>query len=207
MGKGKKKSKKKAMTRTRPPKNPHGAGRTGVFQPWMIQEAQELVGKLGARNSDLAEYFDVHVTTVEYWLRHKPEFKRAVKKGRLESSLKVSQALYHKAIGYSHPDTKYFMQPKKYFDEDGKLTEETKEPLAIRITKYYPPDTAAAIKYLSIMMREVWAENTTLSHLHKHSGSVDIKKVEELSMDSLTEEMRELLFNINIKQLSSGQEN
>lgn len=193
------------MIRTKPAKR--GAGRTGVFQHWMIEDAEELTGKLGARNIDLAVYFEVCDATIDYWIKNKPEFARAVKRGRIEAALKASQALFQKAIGYSHPDIKWFMDHVKTYDVNGNLIEEHREPISVPIVKHYPPDTTAAIKYLSIIFRDVWAETARIDHTHTHGGSIDIRKVEELSMDDLSDEVKALLFSVNMKQLSDAQNN
>ncbi len=92
----------------------YNGGRTGYFEPWMVKDAQELVGKLGARNVDLADYFEVDPSTIDYWIKNKPEFKRAVRKGRIEAALKVSKALYQTAVGFHVPEEKIFMNIERY---------------------------------------------------------------------------------------------
>lgn len=169
------------------------AGRKGYFQEWMIQDAQELIGKLGARNIDLAEYFEVDPSTIDYWIKNKPEFCRAVKRGRLEAALKVSQALYQRAIGCSHPDV-------HISNYKGEIT-------VTNIVKHYPPDAYAAHKYLSIIFREVWADVNRLNIDHNYSGDINIHKIEELSMEDLSDEVKNFLFSLNMKQLSDAQNN
>jgi hypothetical protein len=159
----------------------------------MAAEATELIGKLGARNTDLAEYFEVAPSTIDLWLKNNPEFQRAVKRGRLEAALKVSQALFQKAIGCSHPDV-------HISNYKGKIT-------ITPITKHYPPDAFAAHKYLSIIFREVWADVSKHQVSHTHSGEITHKKIEELSMNDLTDEVKEFLFGLNMKQLSEAQNN
>lgn len=167
--------------------------RYGSYQPWMIKEAQELVGKLGARNVDLAEFFGVCEATIDNWIQRKREFNIAVRKGRLEAQLKVSQALYHKAIGYSHPDV-------HISNYKGEIT-------VTDITKHYPPDAYAAHKYLTIMFRDVWADVSNMNVNHQHSGEITHRKIEELSMEDLPEEVKNFIFDLNIKQLSDVQHN
>jgi hypothetical protein len=183
------------------------AGRTGYFQPWMIEEAKELTGKLGARNIDMAEYFEVTVGTIDYWIKTKPEFARAVKIGRLEASLKVAQALYQKAIGFQYMDEQVIANTVKKYGENGKLISQHVEPLIVQVHKQLPPDAYAAHKYLSIIQREIWAETNSLNINHSHTGSVTVKNVEELSLDELSEDIKGLLFELNMKQLSSAQSN
>lgn len=191
----------------RPARKPNKAGRRGYYEDWMADKASELMGKLGATQKDLAEFFNVNIGTIEYWIRTKSQFKAAVKQARLQKTLKVSQALYHRAVGYSHPDVHIMANRVKDYDEEGRLIQERTEPLLIPITKHYPPDTTAAIKMLSILKRDVWAEQTQFQHQHNIQGEVNINNVQELSMDDLTTEMKEMLFQLNLKQLSEPQSN
>jgi hypothetical protein len=181
------------MIRRRPlPKQKHKAGRKGYFQPWMINEARELIGKLGARVQDLAEYFEVDINTVNYWIRTKPEFARAVKRGRLEAALKAAKALFQKAVGFSHPDVQ-IMQYKG-------------NPVIVPYIKHYPPDAYAAHKYLTIIFREVWADTAKIEHKHSYSGSIDVRSIESIALNELTKEQQELLFQLNLKQLTAPSE-
>lgn len=184
---------KEIMVRTRRPKtkkNPQGCGRIGQYQPWMVEEAKELCSKLGARNKDLAEYFDVKEITIEHWIRHKPDFARAVKRGRFEAGLKVADSLYNRAIGYSHRDTKHFQHMG--------------DVISVPTMKHYPPDVGAASRYLSIVFREIWAEQNTVNVNNTYSGSIDVKHINELPIEDLTKQQQDLIFGINMKQLTQG---
>lgn len=184
----------------------HGPGRRGAFHEWMCEEAKDMCGKFGARIDDLATHFDVCPATIDYWIKNKHNFSRAVKQGRSECVLKMSRALFHRGIGYSHPAIHFMMQTIKEYDENGNVTRSITQPLEVPYIKHYPPDTPAAIKYLSILGRENgWAEITKVNMDVNHSGDINIHKVEELSMESLSEEVRALLFEINLKQLSDAQ--
>jgi hypothetical protein len=178
----------------------------GVYQPWMADDARDLCGKLGARIVDLAEYFGVCPATIDNWIRKKPDFERAVKKGRLECCMKIAGALFQRGMGYSHPDTHFSNQTIKEYDENGKLVSSRTELVQTPIIKHYPPDTPAAIKYLSILARDLgWSETTKVNMDVNHSGDINIHKVEELSMDDLSDEVKHLLFDLNLKQLSDAQ--
>ena len=56
-------------------------------------------------------------------------------------------------------------------------------------------------------MREVWADSSKVDINHKYSGEVTTRKIEELSLDELSEPIKNLLFDLNMKQLSDGQNN
>ncbi len=180
----------------------------GSYQPWMKHVASEMVGKLGARTCDLATVFEVGESTIDHWLKNRPDFANAVHKGRLKAMTKVAQSLYEKAIGYSHPDTHIIPNRVKEYDEEGNLVRETTEALLIPIIKHYPPDAYAANKLLTVLARaQGWADVSNMNVNHMHSGDINIHKVEELSMENLSDEVKNLLFDINMKQLSDAQNN
>jgi len=184
------------------------SGPKSVYDPnFTPQEAEELVGKLGARQKELAEYFEVSVKTIEYWTRQYPEFARHIRRGRVTAALRVSQALYHRAIGYDHPDIHILSKTVKVYDKEGKHIETITEPVIVPITKHYPPDAYAANKYLSIMFRDVWADITKMSVDHSVSGEINVRKIEELSLDDLSDSVKDMLFELNMKQLSDAQQN
>jgi hypothetical protein len=70
---------------------------------------------------------------------------------RLERSsgrrMKVRDALYERAIGYSHPDVHIITNRIKTINLDGSITEQT-EPLIVPIKKHYPPDPVSGREYL-----------------------------------------------------------
>ena len=173
----------------------------------MIQEAYELVGKLGARHKELALYFNVNITTIESWVSKKPEFARAIERARVECGLKVSKSLFNKANGCIVQEQTVIQNVIKEYGENGKLLRSHIEPLIVTTEKKLPPDAYAAHKYLTIMFREIWSENATLDINHKYTGEITMRKIEELSMDELTDEIKNMLFDLNLKQLTKGQIN
>ena len=164
-------------------------GRKSSYREWMLEDVDELVGKCGARNKDLAEYFGVDETTIDYWIKTIPEFKRTIKKARMKAVLRVSQSLFNRAIGYEHPDTY--------------ITQYQGDIITKEFQKKYPPDTAAAIKFLSIMMRDVWADVRKL----EFEGNLNVEHSKKLNMENLSDEEREALFLLNLKQLTEAQNN
>lgn len=164
-------------------------GPRGYFREWMLKDAEELISKAGARNKDLADYFGVAEKTIEHWYTTNERFRRACRRGRMKGVLKVSKSLFNAANGYEHKDTF--------------LTQYQGRVISKEIIKKYPPNVQAAIKYLSIMMKDVWAER---SHL-EISGKLEHKHIEEIPVEELSEEEKELLYNINLKQLRDEQWN
>ncbi len=182
--------------------------RNGSFEPWMCEVAKDMCGKLGARLIDLAEHFGVCPATIDNWIRNRPEFERAVKYGRMECMIKVSGALFHSSIGYSHPAVHIMPNTVKEYDVNGNVTQSHTEPLLVPYIKHYPPNAQAAIKYLTILGRELgWSEITKVNMDVNHSGDINIHKIAELSMENLSEEAKALLYEVNLKQLNDVQVN
>lgn len=169
----------------------------------MVFDAQELVGKFGAINNNLATYFGKGNSTIDYWIRHYPKFERAVKKGRIIYGLQVARALNQRAVGYEYKSEKIIQGRTVHYKEDGKIDYSETTIIRVPIVKHVIPDTIAAIKILTILHRDIWTENTDVRHLH--SGSIDHqhthRKIEDIPITELNEKQRELIFSLNFKQL------
>lgn len=104
---------------------------------------------LGATNEQLADFFEVNEETIYRWQREHPEFKEALADGKIAADAEIANALYHRARGFSHIDTKMFMDR----DADGNSTILTKTYL-----KHYPPDTTACKWWLNNRQKEKWQD-------------------------------------------------
>jgi len=139
------------------PKKANPVGRPTSYKP----EYAELAYKfclLGANNSKLAQMFDVSDATVDNWIRDIPEFLGAVKRGREIADAEVSHSLYHRALGYSHPE------------DDIKVVQG-----AITITpttKHYPPDTGAATLWLKNRQPQLWRDKVESEVYGKDGGPI-----------------------------------
>ncbi len=127
-------------------------GRPSSYKPEYAEQARKLC-ELGATDADLAEFFEVHVATIYRWAAKKGEFCEALKVGKEVADDRVERSLYHRAVGYSHPD----MHVSSYLG-DVKLTP---------ITKHYPPDTTAMIFWLKNRRRADWRDKQE----HEHTGA------------------------------------
>jgi DNA-binding XRE family transcriptional regulator len=108
-------------------------GRPTKYRPEYAEQVFKLC-LLGATDEQLADFFGVSVQTIYNWTEQEPEFFESRRKGKEEADANVAHALYHRALGYSHPEEKIFSY------EGGVVRAET--------VKHYPPDTAAAFIWL-----------------------------------------------------------
>lgn len=158
---------------------------------------------LGATERELARLFDVHPKTVEYWSRHYADFREARDRGAAEADAKVAQRMYQRAIGYSYDEKEFKMVPVA--DEKGELIG-YEERLVRRTTKHVPADVKAGFKWLSNRQRDKWTEAGYIHMRHTHEGQINHlhREVEELDLDALSEQARDLLFELNMQQLEQG---
>ena len=135
------------------------AGRPTVYKKEYNEQAYKLC-LLGAKDTQIAEFFGICEKTLNNWKEKHPKFVQSLKKGKQIADMQVAEALYHRACGYSHPED-------KVFNNGG-------EAMVVKTTKHHPPDTAAAFIWLK--NRAGWnnapqvSNNESLPeiHIHKH---------------------------------------
>jgi hypothetical protein len=115
------------------------------------EEYNEQVYKLcllGATDEQIADFFGVSVQTIHNWCAAHPTFLESRKDGKERADANVAEALYHRALGYSHPE-------EKIMSYEG-------EVIRADTTKHYPPDTAAAFIWLK--NRAGWKDKQETDH-------------------------------------------
>lgn len=118
-------------------------GRPSKYNSEFAEQAYKLC-LLGSTNEDLANFFNVAVSTIGKWISEIPEFSDALKKGREIADSNVANRLYQRALGYEHPE-------EKVFCNNGEIISAT-------VTKHYPPDPVAAIFWLKNRQRKKWKD-------------------------------------------------
>ena len=97
---------------------------------------------MGATDEDLAELFEVSVATIHNWKLQHPKFLDAIKRGKAIADANMAYKLYHRGIGYSHPETKVFCN-------NGEI-------ITAEVMKHYPPDTKASLAWLYNRQPDKW---------------------------------------------------
>jgi hypothetical protein len=138
-------------------------GRPSSFKPEYCQQATELCLS-GATDAELANTFDVAVSTIYKWKHDYPEFSEALKAGKEHADERVVRSLYHKAVGYT-------FDSEKVFQFQGQIIRaETKE--------HVPPDTTAGIFWLKNRRPEAWRERQQHEHTGKDGEPIQITMTE-----------------------------
>lgn len=81
------------------------AGRPTKYQRSYAKQARKLC-ELGATNEQLADFFEVAVSTVNLWAVKYKEFSDSLKAGRAPADEKVERSLYQRALGYDYDTAK-----------------------------------------------------------------------------------------------------
>jgi len=161
-----------------------------VWDATIPERAYELC-LLGLKDSDLAIAFGVSVCSIDKWKQVHPEFKDALKRGKELADAKVADALYKKAIGYSHRDVEI-----KVID---------KEVVKVPYVKIYPPDTTACIFWLKNRQRSAWTDTKQ----HSHSGTLHMEHTvnsNRIDLSDFSDEELAVVEKLSGRMLGSGEE-
>lgn len=119
------------------------AGRPPKYDPSFPYLAMHLC-IINADNPQLAEAFGVDPACIQKWIKEYPLFSEAIKIGKAKTDEEVERALVHRAKGYSHKATKFFMY-------EG-------EVIQAEYTEQYPPDTGAIAFWLKNRRPDRWRD-------------------------------------------------
>ena len=108
-----------------------------------FDEIVERLALLSLTDDEIAHFFKTTRQTLYRWDEQHPSFHDARARGRVEADADVVNALRARAKGYAHPSEKIFMT------KDG-------EVVRVNTVEQYPPDTQAAILWLSNRHPDKW---------------------------------------------------
>ena len=124
----------------------------------------------GLTDEEMAKFFDVKKQTLNNWKSDYPEFFASLKEGKVLADGKVVASLYHRALGYSHPE-----------DDIRAIAGEV---VITPTIKHYPPDTTACIFWLKNRRKDQWRDVQEKNY----SGTVTLEeKPQQLGDDRLNE--------------------
>ena len=130
--------------------------RPSKYKPEFATQAAKLCA-LGATDAQLADFFEVSVSTINLWKVQHAKFSESIKVPKAEADDRVEQSLYRRAMGYEHDEVDIRVV--------GGAIMETP------IRKHYPPDTTAAIFWLKNRRPADWREKQEI----EHKGGVTIQ--------------------------------
>ena len=162
------KSKKKAAPKKKAPAKKKAAakiGRPTDFKGEYLIQVKRLC-LLGAKDKEIAEFFNIAERTLNNWKKDIPEFMQSIRDGKEEADANVTESLYKRALGYTVTETK---------QEDG-----TNGKKSTTATKHIPGDTSSAIFWLKNRQPERWRDkihsesiNHNLDYANKTDDEID----------------------------------
>lgn len=138
------------------------AGRPSKYNPEFNNQVEKLC-KLGATDSEMADFFGVAESTINLWKIHEPEFSESIKKGKIIADMEVGERLFQRACGYEHPEEE--IKVVSMGGGEGSTIER------VEVTKHYPPDTAAAFIWLK--NRRGWKDKQEIEIFSKVAKIAD----------------------------------
>lgn len=120
-------------------------GRPTDYRDEFCEQAVKLC-KIGATDQELADFFEVNVSTIHRWKISHPEFCDALKTGKAAADERVERSLFAKATGFEHDAV-------KIFNDEG-------IPLVVPYREKVAPDTTACIFWLKNRRPQEWRDRT-----------------------------------------------
>ena len=130
-----------------------GPGRKSLYREEYGDQAFKLC-LLGATDEELADFFNVAVSTVYLWKVEHPAFSEATIAGKVKADAEVAHSLYRSATGHEMTLEKVVKQGDKFE--------------AVRYKTFVPADPNAAYKWLLNRRRRDWSDK----QVHEYSGSL-----------------------------------
>jgi hypothetical protein len=127
-------------------------GRPSKYKEEYCYQAEKLC-RLGAKDTELAEFFGISVSTLNLWKLKHEDFSESLKKGKIISDVSVSESLFTKANGFKYMEEIGFKC--KSYDEQGRQVEHVETKM---VAKYMPPDTTACIFWLKNRRPDLWRD-------------------------------------------------
>lgn len=118
-------------------------GRPSKYRPEFVEQAKKL-GKLGATDLEVADFFGVTVRTLFRWKNDYEDFCQALNESKSIPDERVERSLYSRAIGYEHDEV------------DIRVVDH--QIIKTPIRKFYPPDTTACIFWLKNRRPDLWRD-------------------------------------------------
>ena len=152
-------------------------GRPSKLNTISLKDVEVLAG-YGLTDKQIADVLNICKATLNNY-KQNPKFLDSLKRGKAKADNYVIGSLFHRAIGYSHPEVQLFCYRGKV--------------IQTKIMKHYPPDTIAAIFWLKNRKPDQWRDKQEVEHDFK-AGLLD--KFKEINNDDLRKRARELALRI-----------
>jgi len=139
------------------------------FEKWLTDEGVSLLrgwARDGLTDAEIAHNCGVNRDTLQQWRKRFSVISDALKEAKQVVDIRVVDALYRKAIGFTHEEV------IEDFNDAGVLTGRRV------LTKQHPPDTTAIIYWLKNRMRDLWKDNHDRYEIEKERLQMEKQRAE-----------------------------
>ena len=143
-----------------------GRGRPTDFRSEYIAQATKLA-RLGATDEEMADFFEVHVSTLNRWKLAHEEFRASVKEGKAIADMDVASSLYRRANWSEYTEQQAIKVKEVIFGENGKRLKEVERVEVVEVTKTLPPGETSMIFWLKNRKADVWRDKHDVSVTHR----------------------------------------
>ena len=149
-------------------------GRPTKYREEYNKQAYKLA-LLGHTDAELAEFFEVAVSTIYEWKLEYPEFSESIKNGKEIADSEIAEGLYDRAKGAVITTQQAIKVRRVDYDDKGKKISESEEIEVVDLEQEVPPDTAAAIFWLKNRQSKKWRDR---HNGEKEQVELEIKRLE-----------------------------
>jgi len=141
-----------------------------------LKQLEKLAG-YGHTDKEIADIIEICVASLKNY-KSNPKFLAALKSGKEKADNYVVGSLFHRAIGYTHPEIQTFCYK-------GKI-------VTAKVLKHYAPDPTSAIFWLKNRKPANWRDKQEIAHTgltlaqvikNVTNGNADNKRTEEVRPD------------------------
>lgn len=159
-----------------------------------------LLCRLGATDSELAEFFKVTEQTINNWKRMYVTFFESIKTAKTWADALAANGLFKRATGYRYSEVKTkAVRPMSEPDDDGGIQAAGEDSMlvveVVTTEKEMPPDTSAAFLWLKNRRPKDWRDKIEVENTHKlNPEMMDRIKTEFVDrMEAARERQRQVL--------------
>ena len=138
-------------------------GRPTKYQPEFVEQVYKLC-LLGAVDLELASFFGICEKTLNIWKEIYPDFLQAMTDGKIKADAEVAYKLHGRAIGSEWEEEQAIKVKVGAHEEKVEI---------VTVKRVAPPDTSAAIMWLTNRQRGLWRNTQSLQQLDKNGDPAD----------------------------------
>jgi hypothetical protein len=136
-----------------------GQGRPTKYKPEYDEQVYKLC-LLGAKDTEIADFFEVNEDTIYEWKKVHPSFSEAIANGKTKADMEVANSLY-KTANDRVVVKQVPIKTKNVFWKDGKKIEEEKVEI-VEIEEIIPADFRSQSFWLRNRKSDVWREKSEI---------------------------------------------